>query len=187
MDTFGYLAVLFSIIIGLALTELLQSIRGLILARHRVTIFWPSVMRAGLLTLVVVQVWWAVFELRAVEEWTFGKYAFVLLHVVLLYLATALALPNPTDGEPVNMRTAYYGDLRALCLLLLGTVAVSIAKTYVLYGRFTNPTDLAFHGGFASITVVSYFSKDDRVHLVLQAVLLAVFLAYVATLFNHVP
>jgi hypothetical protein len=39
MDAFSYLSVLLSIIIGLAITQVLQGYRGLLLARHRTTLF----------------------------------------------------------------------------------------------------------------------------------------------------
>jgi len=41
MDEFSYLSVLLSIILGLAVTQILQVFRGLLLSRARVLIYWP--------------------------------------------------------------------------------------------------------------------------------------------------
>jgi hypothetical protein len=187
MNTFEYLAVLFSIVVGLALGELLQSIRGLIMARRRVTLFWPAVLRAALLLIVIVQVWWTVFGLNDLQEWTFGRYAVVLVHVAMLYLATALALPNPSDGEPVDLRAAYYADARPVYGLLLAATATSLLKDLVIDGHLPGAANLAFHAVFAVCTVIAMASRRDRVHLATTALLLAGFLAYVVMLFDRLP
>ena len=47
MDEFSYLSVLLSIIIGLAVTQLLTGMRGQMLGRDRVSGFWPKQVWAG--------------------------------------------------------------------------------------------------------------------------------------------
>ena len=59
MDTFSYLSVLFSVILGLAVTEILQGFRRFIVARHQVTVYPPILVWMGVVLLVVVQDWWA--------------------------------------------------------------------------------------------------------------------------------
>jgi hypothetical protein len=56
MDAFSYLSVLISIILGLAVTQVLQGFRGLMLARSRVRAYWPSMVWAVALLLIDVQV-----------------------------------------------------------------------------------------------------------------------------------
>src|SRR6185312_11679923 len=41
-DAFNYLSVLLSIILGLAITQILKGFRGLTLSRSRVVAYWPS-------------------------------------------------------------------------------------------------------------------------------------------------
>ena len=48
MDAFSYLSVLLSIILGLAITQILQGYRGLLLARGRVTFYVPSLIWTAL-------------------------------------------------------------------------------------------------------------------------------------------
>jgi len=42
MEVFSYLSVLLSIILGLAITQILQGFRVLMLARSRLRTHWPS-------------------------------------------------------------------------------------------------------------------------------------------------
>jgi hypothetical protein len=187
VNTFEYLAVLFSIVIGLALTEMLQNIRGLLVARHRVTLFWPALLRAALLLLVLVQVWWSVFALRNFADWSFGAYAVVLLFVGLVYLAASLALPDPGEGEPVDLRAFYWADARPGNALLLAAVGTSVVKEVMIDGRLPVPVNLLFHIAFAAVTLVLLLFRNDRVHLAGMSVLLAAFITYVVALFDRLP
>ena len=90
MDAFSYLSVLLSIILGLAITQVLQGFRGLMLARSRLRSYWPSVAWAILLLVLDVQVWWAMYDLRFRHEWSFLGFAAVLAQTVPLYLLAGL-------------------------------------------------------------------------------------------------
>ncbi|MDQ6939493.1 MAG: hypothetical protein M3119_04975, partial [Verrucomicrobiota bacterium] len=79
MDEFSYLSVLLSIILGLAVTQILQGFRGLMLSRTQVRLYWPTLVWALLLLVVFVQTWWAMFSLRNQQDWTFAGFAIVLL------------------------------------------------------------------------------------------------------------
>ena len=83
MDEFSYLSVLISVILGLAVTQILKGFRGILLSRTRVRIYWPVIAWAVLLLLICVQSWWAMFELRHYQPWTFAAFAVVLLQTIV--------------------------------------------------------------------------------------------------------
>ena len=68
MDAFSYLTVLLSIILGLSITQILQSLGALIQNRARVAFYWPSICWAILLLVIDVQAWWALFGLRVRQD-----------------------------------------------------------------------------------------------------------------------
>ena len=43
MDEFSYLSVLLSVILGLAVTQILKGFRGLLLSRARIRLYWPVI------------------------------------------------------------------------------------------------------------------------------------------------
>jgi hypothetical protein len=53
MDEFSYLSVLISVILGLAVTQILKGFRGILLSRARVRIYWPVIASAAFLLLIV--------------------------------------------------------------------------------------------------------------------------------------
>jgi hypothetical protein len=106
METFDYLSVLLSIILGLAITQVLLGFRGLILARVRVKIYLPTLIRAGLALLIAIQAWWDSFGLRTRGTWNFLAF-FVVLQTISVYMATAVVLPDMSreSALPINQDT----------------------------------------------------------------------------------
>src|SRR5512132_2114979 len=90
MDEFSYLSVLIFVILGLAVTQILKGFRGILLSRTLIRIYWPVIAWAALLLLVCVQSWWAMFELRQYQPWTFAAFAVVLLQTILTYMLAGL-------------------------------------------------------------------------------------------------
>lgn len=183
MDAFSYLSVLLSIILGLAITQLLTGFRGIVLARTRVRLYAPSVLWAVLLIVINVQAWWAMFQMRLRAAWTFGGFTIVLLEPVVLYLMAALVLPDFPPGETTDLRAHYFDHRRIF--FALGTVlpTVSLCKDLVLTGRLTSGGNLVFHLGFIALALVAMVVKRERYHQALAPFMLVVFLAYIGFLF----
>jgi hypothetical protein len=85
MESFDYLSVLLSIILGLAITQVLLGFRGLILARVRVKIYLPTLIWAGLALLIAIQAWWASFGLRTRGTWNFLAFFVIALQTISVY------------------------------------------------------------------------------------------------------
>jgi hypothetical protein len=184
MDAFGYLSVLLSIILGLAITQLLQGVRGIALARGRVRLYWPSLALAGLLFVVFVQSWWAMFELRNHQGWTFPQFFVVIVHTVLLYLQSALVFPDFTPDE-LDLRTHYFAQSRLFfSVAVLGTLA-SVGKDLALAGTLPERGNLAFHLFFAAIAVGAAVTRKERFHKAVALMAMATFSLYVALLFTR--
>ena len=98
MDAFSYLSVLLSIIIGLAITQVLQGYRAMLLARRRVKPFVPTLVWSVLIPVLATQSWWSSFGLAGIRVWTFGVFGLILLQTVLLYMLAALVLPDASEG-----------------------------------------------------------------------------------------
>jgi len=183
MDEFNYLSVLLSIILGLAVTQVLTGFRGLLLARGRIRLYWPTLVWAFLLLLIFVQSWWAMFGLRRHENWTFAQFAMVLLQAILLYLLAGLVLPDFSEDEEVDLRAHYeahhawfYGFTFALGL-------ASLTKDFVLEGAWPERGNLIFHLTFMALSLLGVFATRARIHKALTLLALAGITLYIALLF----
>jgi hypothetical protein len=187
MDAFSYLSVLISIILGLAVTQVLQGFRALMLARSRVRAYWPALVWAVLVLVLCVQVWWAMFGLgqRPAARWTFLDFSLVLLQTVPLYLMAGLALPDIDVERGLDLREHYYAHHRWFFSLLVLLLLVSFAKVRVLTDAWPRPTDTGFQLAFAVASAIGAWTRREWYHM-LQAPLAVIGLgAYIVTLFTH--
>lgn len=187
MDAYSYLSVLLSIVLGLAITQLLGGFAAMVRARARTTMYWPMPVQMAATFLISVQTWWALFALHAREQWTFASFLVVLMQPVMLYLMAAFITPDLSGDARVDLREAYFRESRWFFGAGVAAVAVSLIKTLMLTGRLPNHADLVGHAVFAVGGLVGLISSDDLVHKALAPLMLLVYSAYIALLFFSLP
>ncbi|HPG92969.1 MAG TPA: hypothetical protein PLR28_00275, partial [Dokdonella sp.] len=185
-EIFNYLAVLFSIILGLAVTEVLQGFRRLLLLRRRVVVYWPSILWAFNLLVICAQTWWTMFGLRDETGWTFGMYAIVLVQTALLYLVAGLSLSGMDEESGYDMRRAYFDNARPFFLLLVGLVAASLIKDVIINGHLPDATNLVFHAVFALCATIAAATRNETYHKINAPAVALALGAYVVMLFDHI-
>jgi hypothetical protein len=185
MDAFSYLSVLISLILGLAITQVLKGVRGLMHARGRLQMYWPAVVWAILIVVISVQSWWAMFGLRWHEDWTFLEFSVVLAQTIVIYLLAALVLPDIFGDAHVNLREHYFGHRRWFFSLLVVLIATSLIKALVIDGKLPQPADLGFHALFAASGISGALIAKPRFHEFLAASGVLLIGSYIALLFTH--
>ncbi|MGH8041229.1 MAG: hypothetical protein ACREPN_04195 [Rudaea sp.] len=185
IDAFSYLSVLLSIIVGLAITQILQGFRGIVLSRTQVRMFWPVPVWAVSLLLINVQSWWAMFSLREVSGWTFAAFAVVLAQTIVQYLLAAIVFPDfPADRE-TDLREHYWAHTRWFFGLFILLLLISLAKSMILDGHLPEPKDLAFHLIFIALSVTALLTRRVWYHSFMALLGTGLFCAYVIELFTH--
>ena len=182
MDEFSYLSVLLSIILGLAITQVLKGLRGLILARHQVQHYWPSVLWAIFILLICVQSWWAMFGMRAMKVWGFLDFLVVLAQTIVTYLIAALVFPD-FGQQTVDLRAHYFNHARWFFGLIVGVLLISILKEWMLAGSWPAPANLLFHLLFMALALIAAFARSPWLHKALPLASLAVLAFYIAFLY----
>lgn len=187
MDEFGYLSVLLSIIIGLAIAQLLIGWRGRMLARARVRPYWPTDLWSGVLLLISTQMWWAMFDLRNRHEWQFSYFAILLAQTIALYLLAGLVYPEFNEGAEVDLRQHYFAQRRHFFSLAIASTLISISRDLVLNHALPHPLNLGFHIFYIAIAVIALLTSYEAFHKAAVVVMTAVFVTYVIALFAQLP
>ena len=183
MDAFSYLSVLLSIILGLAITQVLQGYRGLLLSRSRVQLYAPTMIWSALLLVFSAQLWWASFGLAGHKQWDFATFAVILLQTVLLYMMSGIVLPDvPSDGR-VDLEAHYFREVVPFFTTALLMLSASIGKDWMLNGRLPGSANLAFHGFFAALAILGIAIRKPRVHLFMALAMVVFSIVYVSMLF----
>ncbi len=185
MDSFGYLSVLLSIILGLGLTQLLTATGRMIRHRERVRVHWLPLLWAGILLVIYGQVWWSMYGLRLRHDWTFFAFSVVIAQTATLYLMAAVALPEQVDEAGIDLG-GYYDRQHAWFFgFFLATLGVSVLKDVVLSGSLPDRTNLAFHIALGAGCIAGMISQSRRFHEVLGVGFGVAIMAYVGMLFAH--
>jgi hypothetical protein len=183
MESYSYLSVLLSIILGLAITQVLQGFRGLILTRAKVKLYPPTLLWSGLALLIAIQGWWANFALRLYANWTFEAFIVIILHAISVYMVAALVLPTVTEDAFVDLRDHYFAHRSWFFGALLAISVFSAAKELALYGRLPIGMNGAFHLIFALAALSAAIIRREWFHKLLAPGLGLLFLFYIALLF----
>ena len=185
MDAFSYLSVLLSIILGLAITQILQGLRGLMQARSRVRMYAPAVTWALLLLLVDVQSWWAMYDLRGVAHWSFAAFGVVVAHTIGLYMLAALVLPDAVGDAPVDLREHYWNHFQWFFGFVVLTALLGIGKDLALYGHWPQTSNLIYQLSFAVTCGIAALTRREWYHQWLAPAAALGFAGYIALLFSQ--
>jgi hypothetical protein len=183
MDEFSYISVLVSVILGLAVTQILMGFRGILLHRGRVRVYWPVIAWAALLLLICFQHWWSMSGLRNHHNWTFLQFAMVLLNVIFIYMIAGLVFPDFFGGEVVDLKENFFAHRVWFFSLAFGVIVVSVCKMTVLDGKLPDTMNLTFHGIFGLMFLTGALTRSEWYHKSLLVLGTVLFLLYVILLY----
>jgi len=156
-----------------------------LLARGRIHADPAPLIWSGLILLFVAQAWWASFGLNARQDWDFLDFAVILLQMALLYMLSALVLPDVPTGETIDLSRHFERHRKAFVAFLIAMLGASIGKEAILEHRLPLPLNLAFHLLLAATALAGIVLRGRRAQLVVALVATAGFLAYIALLFGR--
>jgi hypothetical protein len=183
MSDFEYLSVLVSIILGLGITNILGGFGAMVRNRHRTRLYMPVLVTMFTMFLIHVQTWWSMFGLRDLPHWTIVEFFTVLAQPTVLYLASAMLVPDFSAEGEIDLRAQYRRERLWFFGSMLMLIVISLLRPVILSGRLTQTSDLIGHGFFLAAIIIGLVTDNDRVHKIVAPFILAFFVAYVALLF----
>lgn len=186
-DSFAYLSVMISIVLGLAAAHVLSGVARVINNREHTVMYWPSLLWAATLFLLVVQLWWADASLRTYTAWSFGAFLVLLAQPAGLYLLCALNLPAPDGAGTLDMRAAFMRNRSWFLVVLLALIGLSFVKDFVLYGRVPLNANFGALLIFAILVAIALRSHSELVQKINSVVAAVLTVAYIAILFSGLP
>jgi hypothetical protein len=183
VESFNYLSVLISIILGLAIAQVLQGVRGLVLTRSKVKLYAPTIVWTGMALLIAIQGWWASFSMHQQANWNFLGLLTIVLQATSVYMIAALVLPDAKGDNIVDLREHYFAHRHWFFGALLGSVVFSLLKELVLYGRLPHPLDLGFQLAFGVLSITAILVRREWFHKLAAPIAGVLFLIYIALIF----
>ena len=108
MSAFEFITVLFSVIVGLAISHLLRAASDLIEMQSRVKTYWVNSIWIVTVFIWDIFSWWGLWGLNDLEMWRYPSFFLVVVNLSGIYLMTTLVLPKSTESSIVDLEKHYF-------------------------------------------------------------------------------
>ena len=128
--SFEFILGMYSIIIGLGISRLLEGIKNLVVSSRPLhgTGLYIAMLAIGLL--VHATTWLSLWGLRNVEAWSIWSFLLVMLVPVLMFLYSSITVP---DNDPsVDLGQYYLDSARKMHGLLIAAILVNALAEFAL-------------------------------------------------------
>jgi hypothetical protein len=177
MSSGDYTIGLMTIITGLAIADMVASMHGLLMSRHKVRWDWLAMLSAIFIFMLIVSSWGISFRTMANENINPPLWLFVLglSQIIPLYLAARASLPDAVEDKGVTL-AEHYANIRRY---FWGSVAFTYFM-FVAYGLYV----LGIRGLSATyispaaqliMMAVLMLTPNRRIHAAVVPVIFALF------------
>ncbi len=166
MDLFEFILIITSVIFALAVAQILSGISRVAQSEISVSYFLPHSLWIFNLFIYIFLIWWASWEFRDVQ-WTFPKYAYMLIAPTLLFFACSLLIPQRFERGSSSLETHFFKIRRPLFLsYFFASLAVMID------GNLLGQEPVWHSGRWAHIALLSlaiwaWLTSNRKAHLVI--------------------
>jgi len=181
-NTFNYLTVLISIVLGLGIAHLLGGVARSISRRSTLTFYWPTLVWIVVLLILIVQVWWVDFSLNSVPRWTLAGFASTLFIPATLYFMSFLILPETND-----MRETYFENRVWFFSLLVAVPIFGSLQQFLVEGHVHMDADTVTKGVGMMLSLAAIYFGSERGQKILAVVGIGFVIAYVCAFFFQLP
>jgi len=117
MSPFEFICAFYSVVLGVAVAQLMTSVGRLIEVRDHVRTYWVQSLWVVIVLLVDVNSWWAMWDLRNAKSWSFLSFSLLVGLVASIFLVTVLLFPRvPESGGQIDLDAHYYKNHRVFFL-----------------------------------------------------------------------
>jgi hypothetical protein len=119
LELFGHVRIVMGMVIGLGVTRLLLGVSGLVQHARRARLSLIHLLWALSILVELILFWWWEFDLRDLQSWSFGTFAFLIGYAITLFLLAALLFPDKMEdysgyGDFFFRRRKWFFGLLAL-------------------------------------------------------------------------
>jgi hypothetical protein len=109
MRPFDFVAVFYSVVLGVAVAQLMTGVGRLVEERRRVRNYWVHSVWILALLLCDADNWWSLWAVRDVASWRLVSFLLLIVLTTFVFLMTVLLFPRPPEpGETIDLREHYY-------------------------------------------------------------------------------
>ena len=183
MATIEFIAILISIVVGLAMAEVLQGFAECLRHRSSVRGYWPLIVVSALILVMAIWTLRWLWIAKGLENWTWGELSIALAPGLIIFVMARLAFPQKLDG--IDLRVYYFEQSRVIWGLAALYVAVAEVRVLTL-GAMMPEADA--RGAAHAMRLVAFLlcivlavSKRPKVHEIGLGIAMLLMTARIAT------
>lgn len=170
MTPFEHIMVIGSIVLGLAIAQLLTGLADSLRMDKSVKLYWPHTLWVVCMIMACIQWGFGVWVLEARPRWTGPELSLFIITPILVFLVARFMYPAPIDS--VSLKTHYYESRRYTYGLATGIFCLSIVANIVLRDLQVMASENITVVVMSAILLVLTVSCNEIVHKVLVPILL---------------
>jgi len=185
MTLFEFVSVMFSIILGLSLSQMLAGLARLVRDPNEVHSFGPQTIWTGTLVLMHFLLWWSIWDFRDVA-WNYPRFVVASVEPLLLFFMGGLLLPSAAGSGMIDLRSHFLRvrpwlmGLYAVLMVLFLLDGPLIFHSESLWSGYRIPQLM----GLLAV-LLGMKTRDPRRHLLISLVVLGVILS--GSVFRSLP
>jgi len=180
MAVFEFVMVAVSIIIGLAIAEVLMGVLEILRAKAFDRTYWIHTAWVIQVFVLTIQHWASQWGLRNFDSWNYATLSMALAPTVMIFLAAGLIFPK---GE-VGLRDYYFAQRTALFTILLVLMVLYSLDAWILHGYAPGSRGDWFRLLVIATYVPLAISKQPKVHAALTIIHACIITISFTTLFG---
>lgn len=185
-DVFPHIRIVMGMVIGLGVTRLLSGVARTVQHPTQYRLYPVHLAWVASVLLMLVHFWWWEFDLYRVENWTFGKYLFIIGYAIVLFLLCAFLFPD--SMQDYRSYEDYFYARRGWFFGLLGATYLldlvdTLLKGQAHFARF-GVEYLIRTPVFVLLCVAAIYVRDRRYHTAFVALALVYQAWWIMRLFD---
>ena len=177
---FDYLAVLISVVLGLAMTHILSGASSAINRRQHVPLDWIQLFWGFNVLAYVLAVWWGMYWWKHLAVWTVQTFAFLTGYAIVVFLMASALFPG--EGGHSELEAGAFDRNRVWFFsLLLIAHLIDIPETAAKQSdglRAVPPEYWIVAPSFIAVAITGLLSSRRKIHRLLAPAWLTILMSY---------
>ena len=128
MTFFEYMMAMVSLIMALALSHIMRASADFLSGPRR---YWVQSSWSIIIVLLILQSWWAYWDLRDIKDWSFLKYLSVFFYPLFFSFVASVLIPMNSDAEH-DWRASFFNKRVWFFWAMLVSSIIAILHTWLV-------------------------------------------------------
>jgi len=185
ISPFEYVVVLFSIILGMGVTQIVSGMASIIHRWEKVKIYWPHLILVLLVFVIHIQEWWEAYDMRNYAFWRLSTFLFIILYPVNLYILARILFPINWRSKEIDLKKFYFQNYRRIYLFTITLDLLAVIDNVFISGYKISDQIVQIVVLLILTFIIVRGHSNEWLHKAIAAILLIILIVTLALTWNR--